>query len=203
MEQKIAELTEKIFQEGVQKGQEKVDAMLQEARDQADRIIADARTLADKTVADARRQADDIRKVTDKEIKLAGDKAIAALKQQITALVMAKVIDDSASAVLTDPERMAGFIAEMVKNWRAGAEAVSLEVLLPESKKDELQKALSRSASDLLKKGLDVRFASGIRGGFRIGPSGSQYKISMTDEDFKEFFKEYLKPKTRTYLFGE
>jgi V/A-type H+/Na+-transporting ATPase subunit E len=202
MEQKIQELTEKIYHEGVQKGQEKVDAMLREAREQADRLIADARAEAEKTLADARKQAEEARRVADTEIKLAGNRAVSTIKQQIASLVMARLVDDSTTAALSDPNRIVEIILELVKNWRVDGESRSMEVILPESRQEELMKSLEKGASDLLKKGLDVRFSASVKGGFRIGPSGSQYKISFTDDDFKEFFKEYLKPRTRTFLFG-
>jgi len=38
--------------------------------------------------------------------------------------------------------------------------------------------------------------------GFQIGPKDGSYKVSFTDEDFKNFFKDYLRPGLIELLFA-
>jgi len=42
-----------------------------------------------------------------------------------------------------------------------------------------------------------------MKSGFKIGPADESYLISFTDEDFTNFLKGYLRPKTSQLLFEE
>ena len=204
MEQKIQELTDKIYQEGVQKGEEKAHQIISDAEAKAAGIIAEARTEAEKIVADAQKRADELKRNTESELRLSGSQALSAIKQQILNLVTARVIEGGTTAALSDPATIKELVKHIVQNWNAASgEAPRLEVLLPVQKQEELKKSFEKSASDLLKKGVNLTFTKNIKAGFRIGPADGTFRISLTDEDFMEFFKEYLRPKTRQYLFEE
>lgn len=203
MEQKIQELTEKIYREGVEKGEAQAKKIIDDAKEKAAGIIAEAKDQAGKNIADAKRQALEMKRNTEGEIKLAGTQALSAIKQQILDLITAKMIDDNLNTALIDPATIKDFVSVIVHNWKAVSDAPRLEVLLPIQKQDELRKAFEKGASNLMKKGLTLSFSKSIKAGFRIGPKDGAFKISLTDEDFAEFIKEYLRPKTRAYLFGE
>ncbi|MDG5814628.1 hypothetical protein QA601_06045 [Chitinispirillales bacterium ANBcel5] len=204
MEQKIQELTEKIYQEGVEKGEEKAQQVVKEAEEKASGIVTEAKREAEKIIADAKKKAEELKRNTESELKLSGSQAIASIKNQIATLINAKVLDEATTKTLSDPAVLKEYIATVISNWKTSTgEAPDLEVLLPEQNKEELEKNLKKSASDLLSKGLEISFSKAIKSGFRIGPADGAFKISLTDEDFKEFFKEYLRPRTRAFLFGE
>ncbi|MBN1577585.1 MAG: hypothetical protein JW913_13585 [Chitinispirillaceae bacterium] len=203
MEQKIQELTAKIYQEGVEKGEAQAKKITADAQEKAAAVIAEAKAQAGKIITDAKQQAAELNRNTEAEIRLSGTQALSAIKQQILNLVTAKVIDNGAAVALSDPATIKEFVATIVHNWKSGSEAPKLEVLLPAQKQEELRRAFEKGASDLLKKGMTLSFSKSIKSGFRIGPQDGSFKISLTDEDFAEFFKEYLRPRTRTYLFGE
>jgi V/A-type H+-transporting ATPase subunit E len=204
MEQKIQELTEKIYKEGVEKGEAKAKDIVAEAEGKAAAIVKEAKAQAEKVVADARKQAEDLKRNAESELKLSGSQAISSIKNKIVNLITAKVIDDAAGKTLSDPASLKEFVSAAVQNWKMSAgEAPNLEVLLPAAKQEELQKSFGVAAGQALSAGVQLAFSKDIKSGFRIGPADGSYKISLTDEDFKEFFKEYLRPKTRAYLFGE
>jgi V/A-type H+/Na+-transporting ATPase subunit E len=203
MEQKIQELTEKIYQEGVEKGESQALTIIADAREKASGIIDDAKKQAEKIIADAQKQSAEQKRNTEAEIRLSGTQALSAIKQQVLDLITAKVVDSGLSAALSDPAVIKEFVALVVQNWKMSGEAPRLEALLPAQKQEELQEAFEKGASDLLKQGLTLTFTKSIKAGFRIGPQNGSFKISLTDEDFAEFFKEYLRPRTRTWLFGE
>jgi V/A-type H+-transporting ATPase subunit E len=204
MEQKIQELTEKIYKEGVEKGEAKAKDIVAEAEGKAAGILKDAKAQAEKIVADAQKKADELKRNAESELKLAGTQAVASIKNKIVNLITAKVIDGASAKALSDPAALKEFVTAAISNWKMSAgEAPNLEVLLPAAKRDELEKSFGSGASGALSAGVQVAFSKDVKSGFRIGPSDGSYKISLTDEDFNEFFKEYLRPRTRAYLFGE
>ena len=60
MENKIQELTDKIYREGVEKGNEEAQRLIEEARKEADKLLADARSKAETIVAEAHKQSDEL-----------------------------------------------------------------------------------------------------------------------------------------------
>jgi V/A-type H+-transporting ATPase subunit E len=204
MDQKIAALTEKIYQEGVAKGEEQAREITGKAKTEAERIVADAKKEADKIVHDAQEQAQEMKRNAESEIKLAGQQATSSIKQQIMDLLSGVVVEQNVSAALDSPETIKEFIAAIVQNWKVSeGEAPSVEVLLPEAKREQLEQALKGGMQKVLKSGPEITFTRNIKGGFQIGPKDGTFKISLTDQDFSEFFKEFLRPKMRSYLFAE
>lgn len=204
MERKIAELTQKIYQEGVEKAERKAEEITGEAQVKSDRIVADAKKKAESIVQEAEQKAQELRRNVESELKLSSQQAIASVKQQIIDLLMVQELDQPVSKTLTDPDVVKKMVETIAANWKTGdKDASALEILLPEQHRGELEKAFKGGILDGLKKGMNITFTRDIKGGFQIGPKDGTFKISLTDEDFNEFFREFLRPKTRTFLFGE
>lgn len=204
MEQKIAALTEKIYKEGVAKGEEERKAIIESAQKEAARLKDDARRDAEKITADAAMRAKEMVRNAESEMKLSSQQAINALKQKINDELLAKIIDAPVGKALSDTELIKNILLETVKGWQSKPqETPSLEILLPESSKAALEKAVAEAVKKALKEGVSITGNKAMKAGFQIGPKDGTYKISFTDEDFIEFFKEYLRPKTRALLFKE
>ena len=60
MENKIQELTDKIYREGVEKGNEEAQRLIDEAQKKAQKLIADAQKEAEGIIANARKSADEL-----------------------------------------------------------------------------------------------------------------------------------------------
>lgn len=201
MESKVSQLAEKLLKEGVEQGDLEKKKIIEVARQEAASIIAAAESKATALIQDAEAKAQELQKNASSEIKLSGEQAISALKQKITDLVITESVDKSATASLADPIVMAEYIKTALQNWKG--EASSVEVLLPESARASLESALSTAIQSTLGNTVSLSFSKTVKGGFQIAPAGSSYKITMSDEDFSGFFKEYLRPRVRSILFGE
>ena len=70
MDTKIQELTDKIYKEGVEKGNEEAGRIIAEANAQKDTILKDAEAEAKRIVAAAEKQAAELKKNTEAELKL-------------------------------------------------------------------------------------------------------------------------------------
>jgi V/A-type H+-transporting ATPase subunit E len=83
MQDKLQELTDKLYKEGLSKGKKDADEMLAKARQEAAKIVAEAREEADALTLKARRECDDLKKKADGDIKMASIQALAAVRQKI------------------------------------------------------------------------------------------------------------------------
>ncbi|MGM0620175.1 MAG: V-type ATP synthase subunit E [Bacteroidota bacterium] len=202
MDSKIQQLTETIYNEGVEKAREEADAILKEAKEKADQIEKDAQKKADKIVEDASDKSEELKKQVDSEIKMTLNQAVSAMKQEITSLITMQVIQPSVKELFSNTDYLKKLISDVVKGWMK-KEDFDLTVILPESEREELEKFFKNNLADELNNGLEVSFAKNLKSGFKIGPSDGSYVISFTDEDFTNFLKSYLRPKTSQLLFEE
>ena len=87
MDTKIQELTDKIYKEGVEKGNEEAGRIIAEANAQKDTILKDAEAEAKRIVAAAEKQAAELKKNTEAELKLFATQSVEALKSEVTNLI--------------------------------------------------------------------------------------------------------------------
>jgi V/A-type H+-transporting ATPase subunit E len=140
----------------------------------------------------------------ESEIKLSSRQAVSALKQKIIDVLLVKSVDEKISADLSEPGFIKELLTTIVTNWKTGEGVeMSLEAVLPDKLKGKLDTTLQNSLKKNMNEGVEISFSKNIKGGFQIGSKGGTFKVSLTDEDFSEFFKEYLRPKTRSFLFEE
>ncbi len=204
MQTKLQELTEKIYQEGVNKANEERDQIISEAQQQAKQIVSQAEKQADDIVKKAEKQAQDLTSNSMNELQLAARQALSDLKQKVVNLVEAKTITPEAQAAFQQENFTQEIIQTIVKNWSPQDSGnVDLTVLLPASKQKEFEAYFKNKAKDLLDKGLEVQYTQRIKGGFKIGPKEGGYLISFSDEDFDNFFRSFMRPRLVELLYGQ
>ncbi len=199
MEGKVSELAEKLLKEGVEQGEEKKKEIIDAAKKEAQEIIDAAKKQAQEITAQADTAAQTAKKNAENEIKLSGEQAVSALKLKITDMILAKVIDTAVSESLT--KNIPEYIKTILSNWKGGSSSV--EVLLSPAQIDSLTKDIEASVKGTLKGGIQISASKSVKNGFQISQSDGSFKLSFTDNDFAEYFKEYLRPKVKTILFGE
>jgi V/A-type H+/Na+-transporting ATPase subunit E len=202
MNSKIQQLTESIYNEGVQKAREDADAIIKEAKDKAASIEKDARQKADRLMKETEEKSQELKTQVDSEIKMSLNQAVSAIKQEITNLITVQVIRPPVKELFSDKEYLKSLISQIVKGWME-KESIDITVIMPESDKEQLETFFKNNLADEMNKGLEVTFSGNFKSGFKIGPSDGSYIISFTDEDFTNFLKGYLRPKTSELLFEE
>jgi V/A-type H+-transporting ATPase subunit E len=53
----------------------------------------------------------------------------------------------------------------------------------------------------LLEKGLKIESVNGIKTGFTLTPADGTYKVRFGEEEFIDYFKEFLRPQIQQLLF--
>ena len=198
---KLQELTDKLYNEGLSKGREEGERILEEARKQADDIVAKARKEAEEIVLDAHRQAEDYRQKAASDLKMASAQSLQATKKDIENLIIGSFAGEEVKKALSS----ADFVKEILKSVAqkfTSEEPEDLSIVLPASMQSELEPFVKGDLAGLLGKGVEASFSKKINGGFTIGPKDGGYFISMTDDTFNELITEYLRPVTKKLLFG-
>ena len=201
MSNKLQELTEKLYNEGLSKGKEEGEQLLARAREEADQIIANARKQADEIVGAAQRQADDLRDKTTSDVKMASAQCLQATKKDIEDLLVGAVSADSVKQSLSDPDFLKKIITAVAERFSA-TESADLSLILPASLQQELEPWVAGALAKTLGSAPKAQFSKKVAGGFSIGPKDGSWFVSFTDETFRELIAEYLRPVTRKFLFG-
>ena len=198
---KLQELTDKLYNDGLSKGREEGARLLEEARKQADGIIAEARKQADDIVAEAHRQAEDYSQKVTSDLKMAGAQSIQATKKDIENLIIGRIAGDEVKKSLSSADFVKEIIKAVAQKFTA-EESTDLALVLPAALQSELEPFVKGELATLLGKGVEATFSKKVNGGFNIGPKDGGYFISMTDDTFNELISEYLRPVTKKLLFG-
>ena len=83
MDTKIQELTDKIYKEGEEKGNEEAGRIIADAKAQKQAILTEAEAEAKRIVAQAEKQAAELKKNTEAELKLFATQSVEALKSEV------------------------------------------------------------------------------------------------------------------------
>lgn len=199
---KLQELTDKLYQEGLSKGKEAGETLLARAKEEADAIVAQARKQAEGIVAEATRQAEDLRTKAEGDTRMASLQALQATRQDIENLVVTRMTDTQVKEAMSAPEFVKGIITAVAQRFSA-QESQDLSLVLPESLRSALEPFVKGELGRILGQEVSAEFSKKIAGGFRIGPKDGSYFISLTDETFRDLVGEYLRPATRKLLFGK
>ncbi|MDD4618868.1 MAG: hypothetical protein PHO51_06915 [Bacteroidales bacterium] len=204
MQNKLQELTEKLYSEGLSKGKQEAEELKAKAKKEAEEIVKKANEQYKDILEKAKQDALDFRLKTENEIRMTAKQALATVKQNIEDILVAKAVDAPLKGVMDNKEFIGNIIKEAISAFNPkNSDAVDLEVLLPESRKEELDNYLKSTIASQFKTGLEFGYDKKIQTGFKIGPKGESYHISFTEKDFQGLLSQYMKPKTREFLFSE
>lgn len=198
---KLQELTQKLYNEGLEKGRAEAERLVAEAKEQAAKIVADAKAEAEAIAKAAEMRADDIAKNAMTEITLAGRQAVSKIKTELAEAVIMKSAGAAVKAATMDAEFIKSMLLAVAQNWNSSTVDVSLVALLPEERRAELDAAIAQSAAECAQAGLEVGYSKEVKSGFKLGEKNGGYYISFTDESFDALLKEYLREKVSNMLF--
>ncbi len=196
MDSQIQALTEKVYQEGVLKGEQEAAKILADANAQAEQVERDARTRAEQIIAEAQRSASELKSNTERELKLNASKLIEATKASIVDVLAGRIAGDSVQALTANPELLQRVVLEIAKGFdlKHGAEITS-------SQAEELKAYFAQNAKALLEEGLTIKQVAGKATQYTIRPQNGSFKVEIGEQEFVELFKSILRPQLAQELF--
>ncbi|HBG57130.1 hypothetical protein [Proteiniphilum sp. UBA1028] len=193
---KIQELTSKLYAEGVEKGKEEAERIVAQARTREKEILDAARIKAEELLSSAEKESAELKKNTKAELKLFATQSSEALKTEIINLVTGKLSTTLVNTAMEDKSFVQQIIVELVQNWSKN-ETLTVGVENPE----ELKSYITSHVKTLLDKGLEIESVNGIKTGFTLEPEDGSYKVKFGEEEFVNYFKEFLRPQIQQLLF--
>jgi len=203
MENKLQELTEKIYQEGLTRGRQEAEVIISEARGKAEEIIKNAEEQAGAIIERSGRDSEELKKNTLSELRISFRNSLNALKQDIEDLITGRIVDEPVGEVLSDTSFVAGLIESAVKKIFDSNIADGVDIHLPEAMAGEIERQLRKDTAKAISGGIALVPVKTMEKGFEIVPRDKDYKIRITDADMETYIKEFLRPKLVSLLFEQ
>ncbi|MCF8364574.1 MAG: hypothetical protein K9H16_02240 [Bacteroidales bacterium] len=201
MNEKLQELTNKIFREGLEKGKAEADKLVSKAKSEAEQMIQAATDEAGRILAKAEKEAAELKKNTESELLMSTKQAIVSVKQKITDIMVDETVNQAAADAFDDPEFVKSLMLKIAENWdKIENDGKDVMFFLSPKEHSQLESFLKGKVAAKIKGGLDIDFEDSIKSGFKLGPKDGSYKLSFTNKDFSHFFKQYLRPRTRKFF---
>lgn len=202
MTSKIQELTEKIYQEGVDKAQNQANILLKEAEEKANGLINNAQQKADNIILEAEGKSKEIYRGLKEELQSISKQVIAITKQKITESIVIDTSQTISKKLLDDKDFMESLILELVKKWDMGKGSIDdMSLILSEEQLGKLDGIFKSGALQFLRNKKQILFDPSIKNGFQVISNSEGFKVSFSDEDLENFFKKFMKPRIQEYLF--
>jgi len=195
MDNKVQEITDKIYREGVEKGQEEAQKIVEAAEAKKAEMLKMAQQEAEKIVADAKKSAEELAKDTKSELHLYAGRALEALKSEITNLMTGSIVDTAMNETVNN-EWLQKLMLTLAADW-----VTKENVVIQTADAAALTQYFVRKAKDLLNKGVQIEQVNGKTAAFAIMPADKGYKVQFGEAEFSAYFKEFLRPKLVEMLF--
>jgi len=196
MENKIQELTEKLLNDGVEKGNAKAAQIIAEAEAKAAQIVADAQAKAAEIEADAQKNAKALDANTKAEIKMYASQALNALKSEVTNVVGDKIVKEATAQVTGDKAFMNEFMLKLAESW--GAQE---DIKISTADAESLKALFAQQAKALLDKSVQIEQVNGQKALFTVQPADGSYKVNFGEAEFENYFKNFLRPQLVEMIF--
>ena len=194
--EKIQELTEKIYREGVEKGQAEADRIVQEAKEQAAQIIAEAKKKAAEIEAAGKKAVVEMEANTKNELKLFTAQSLSALKSEIANVLTASTVGQAVDKLVSDKDFLCKFTVALASKW-----VENEPIVIESADADTLKAYFAKEAKAVLDKGVTIEKVNGRNALFTIQPEDGSYKVSFGKEEFEDYFKSFLRPQLVQMLF--
>lgn len=196
MDNKLQILTDKLYQEGVEKGKNEASTLIEKAKQEKEIIIREAEKEAEKIILDAQKNAAETKKNGEAELKLYAGQALESLKSEITNLISDKIVSEAVSPAIQDKDFIQEIILKLISNWPSGETPV-----ISTSDANSLKELFESKAKKAMDQGILIEQVNGKPGNFSIAPSNGSYKINFNEEGIIEYFKSFIRPHLVNYLF--
>lgn len=191
MAEELKALIEKIQEEGVRAAESKAADIERRASATAAEIVAKARKEADRIISDAKDKAARMEESGHATLRQAGRDLILTLRKEINA-TLERIVASHVHKALS-PDELADMITAALKECHRD-EKHEIVIMLRKEDLERLEKGFMNELRAELKKGMTLKAADDIRGGFMISYDSGRSYYDFTDKSLAHYLATALKP---------
>ena len=193
----LALLVEELKKNGVEKGNQEADKIIEAAKKEAANIIAKAKSDAESTVSKANDEAESIKRMAASSAKQSGVSLLASLKKSVNDL-----LGDALGAIVKNAMEDEALVEKMLVSFAQNLSPDTKATITVSDSIDaeKLAKTVFGKVSGELSKGLSIQSAPGFPG-ISVQKAGESVKYELTEALIKEMIAPFLSERTESMLF--
>jgi V/A-type H+-transporting ATPase subunit E len=204
METNIQSLLDKIYEDGIEKAQEKAKNILQDAEVQANQILTKAQEESKVILDKAKLESEFLKSSLLSDLKYSETQLLNSLKTKIADLLVLKVSNHEFESLNQDNQFLKEILVNLINTWIQNQVPLeSIELLFPLTQRKKIEEYLKLKFGEEIK-GISIEDGN-LNGswGFQIHYKSEGYKIDFSEESLRAFYRNFLKTKTKEFLFGK
>jgi len=195
MPQELSDLIQKIQEEGVATAERKAQDIEEEAKHAASEIVQSAKKEAQGLISEAKQEISRIEKGGEESLKQSGRNLLLTLKKEISSMLDRFVVSDVRKAL--SPDDLTKILTQLIKNSQNQKDII---VSVSKEDREKLEKGFLSGLKEEVKKGITLKRAEDIRGGFIISFDKGKSHFDFTDAALAAYIASFLKPKLALLL---
>lgn len=195
MDDKIKQLTDKVYTEGVERARTEGERIIAEAQERAADILRQAEARATEMIQSAERNNQKHKEQTESELKLYAQRLVESTRASIEDSLTGRIASDAVQALQLEGELLRQLVLKIV-----GGFSLERGVVIETSEAEALQIHLAGAAKALLETGLEIKSVAGVPTHYVVRPKDGAYKVEIKPETFVELFKSVLRPTLASLL---
>lgn len=196
MDSKIQALTDKVYNEGVLKGNAEADKIIAAAEARISARETEAKQKAEEIIRTAQRQAEELKQNTERELQLYATQLVEATRAAVVSELSGTIASNNVQALGTNPEFIQAFVLDLVKGFD-----VNRGVEISGANAEKLEAYFASNARDLIEKGVTIKSVAGKNTEFTLRPVDGSFKLQIGESEFLDLFKSFLRPQLAQQLF--
>ncbi|PJE05034.1 MAG: hypothetical protein CK427_01305 [Leptospira sp.] len=204
METNIQSLLDKIYEDGIEKAQEKAKIIIQDAEVKANQILTKAQEESKLILDKAKLESEFLKSSLLSDLKYSETQLLNSLKTKIADLLVLKVSNHEFESLNQDNQFLKEILVNLINTWiQNQVPPESIELLFPLTQRKKIEEYLKLKFGEEIK-GISIEDGN-LNGswGFQIHYKGEGYKIDFSEESLRTFYRNFLKSKTKDFLFGK
>lgn len=204
METNIQSLLDKIYEDGIEKAQEKAKIIIQDAEVKANQILTKAQEESKLILDKAKLESEFLKSSLLSDLKYSETQLLNSLKTKIADLLVLKVSNHEFESLNQDNQFLKEILVNLINTWiQNQVPPESIELLFPVTQRKQLEEYIKLKFSEELK-GISIEDGNqNASWGFQIHYKSEGYKIDFSEESLRAFYRNFLKTKTKEFLFGK
>jgi len=203
MAKTLGDITNELTEKVLSPAKAEAEKIISDANAEYEKIITEAGNEAVKLKEQAKQEAEDTRRQMDADLAIAARNFIIKVQEKLEGAIVEPTVSKEIKTTLDNEKFMEKIIEILVTEFAKNrGDEHRIEVLLPGSKRVELESWFIEKFREKAEKSLVIRFTDKISFGFKIGIEGTGSHFNFS-EGLVEVFSEFCSPRFRKYFFKE
>ena len=190
MAEELKALIEKIQEEGVKAAEAKAASIEDQAMRRADEMVRQAEKDARRAIDEAQSSIAKMEEGAKESIRQAGRDTVLALKKEISE-ILGRIVETHVHKALS-PEELARILVTVIKGC-GGENKDKVIVSIRKEDLERVEKAVFAELGQEAKKGIILKAAADIKGGFHISYDSGKSFFDFSDRSLAEYLAQHLK----------